>query len=68
VTWGGLGLAGCHVTAGRVVIGGTNCRSATECEGEGQCVGKRWSIGTVSRIFHEDDVTFARFCNARVCE
>jgi hypothetical protein len=42
------------VTVGRVVIGGTKCRSATECEGEGLCVGERWRIATGSRIFHGD--------------
>jgi hypothetical protein len=62
-----MGLAGSHVTAGRVVIGGTKFRSATECEG-GFCVGKRWLIATGSRIFHEDDVALARFRNATECE
>jgi hypothetical protein len=61
---GGMGLVGSHVTAGRVVIGGMKCHSATECEGEGLCVGKRWRIATGSRIFHDDDVALARFRNA----
>jgi hypothetical protein len=51
---------------GRVVIGGKKCRGATECEGEGLALGKRSSIAAGSRIFHDDDVSLARFRNATV--